>query len=140
MLAGSGMVAALLVWALTMLDDQVIRFMAMVGCHGSWTSVWRHRRGLTLFMALSIPVCTLGFGLEAGAIVASVGLGGLLLLVLRVLAYRVHGKRLADLLLLAVAGLFVLAASSAPFLLPPIFAMLVWHMQRQAGRRAWLIE
>jgi hypothetical protein len=133
------MVAALLVLALTMLDDQAVRFMAMVG-HGSWKSVWRHVRGLTLFMAISIPVCTLGFGPAAGGIVAFVGLGGLLLLALRVMAYRVHGKRLADLLLLAVAGMFVLAASSAPFLLPPIFAALLWHMQRQSSRRAWLIE
>ena len=139
MLAGSGMVAALLVLALTILDDQVVRFMAVVG-YGSWKSVWRHIRGLTLFMAISIPVCILGFGLAAGIIVASVGVGGLLLLVLRVLAYRVHGKRLADLRLLAVAGLFVLAASSTPLLLPPIFALLLWHMQRQASRRAWLIE
>jgi hypothetical protein len=138
-LPGSGILAALLVSALTMVDDQVIRFMAMAG-HGSRKSVWRHIRGLTLFMAISIPVCTLGFGPEAGGIVAAVGLGALLLLVLRVLAYRVHGKRLADLLLLAGAGMFVLAASSAPFLLPPIFAMMLWHMQRQASRRSWLIE
>ena len=139
MLAGSGVVAAVLVLALTMVDDHVIRFMAMVG-YGSWKSVWRHIRGLTLFMAISIPVSTLCFGPAAGAVVASVGLGGLLLLVLRVLAYRVHGKRLADLWLLAVGGMFVLVASATPFLLPPIFAVLLWHMQRQAGRRAWLIE
>lgn len=137
--AGSAILAALLVLALTMVDDHVIRFMAAAG-YGSWKSVWRHVRGLTLFMAISIPACTLGFGLAAGAIVACVGVGGFLLLVLRVLAYRVHGKRLADLWLSAVAGLFVLAASATPFLLPPIFALLLWHMQRQASRRAWLIE
>lgn len=139
MLAGLGIVTALLVSALTMVDDQAIRFMAMAG-HGSRESVWRHGRGLVLFMAISIPVCALVFGLAAGGLVASVGFGGLLLLMLRVLAYRVHGKRLAHLRLLAVAGLFVLAASSAPLLLPPIFALLLWRMQRQASRRAWLIE
>jgi hypothetical protein len=137
--AGSGIAAALLVLALTTLDDQVIRFMALAG-HGFWKSVWPHVRGLALFMAISVPVSALGFGPAVGGIVASVGVGGLLLLVLRVLAYRVHGKRLADLQLLAVAGLFVLAATSMLFLLPPIFALLLWHMQRQASRRAWLIE
>lgn len=116
-------------FALTTVDDGIVRFMAMTG-YGPWATVWRHARGAVLFLGCAAPASGIVLGLPAAAIVGSVGLVALTLLVLRVLAYQLHGKRFADLLLYGLAGLLIFVAIAMPVL---------WPLQRRAAERTWLI-
>lgn len=134
--AGLGTVLSML--ALTTVDDGIIRFMAIAG-FGPWATVWRQARGGALFLTLAAPACAVVFGLTVGGVVGSIGVVALTLLMLRVLAYRLHGKRFADLLLYGLAGLLIFVAIAMPVLLPVLLAMILWPLQRRAAERTWLI-
>lgn len=137
-LAAAGLLAAMLMLALTGVNDGVVRFMASVG-YGPSQTVWRLMRGAVLFVATSAAVCAIGFSPLVGGVVGSVGLVGLLLGALRVLAYRLHGKRIADWLVAILSGLLGLVATSMPLLLPVLVVAILWQMQRRAVARTWEI-
>ena len=63
----------------------------------------------------------------------------LLLLALRILAYRLHAKRFADLLVSICAGLLMVVAYSMPVLLPFLALAILWQLQRRAAARTWLL-
>lgn len=133
-----GVEASLFGLALTMVDDVVVRFMAMAG-HGAGQIVLRHAKALAAFFALAVPGCWLAAGSAAAAIVAAVTAVVLLLLVLRVLAYRLHGKRFADLLVSILAGLLLLVGYAAPVALPVVLAVMLWRLERRGAVRTWLL-
>ena len=62
-----------------------------------------------------------------------------LVLTLRVLAYRFHGKRSADLLVFIVSGLLALVAWSVPVALPIFVIAIIWHFQRRGRAKTWLL-
>ena len=60
-------------------------------------------------------------------------------LALRILAYRLHAKRFADLLVSICAGLLMVVAYSMPVLLPFLALAILWQLQRRAAARTWLL-
>lgn len=94
---------------LTSVDDAVVRFMTVAG-HGSQRIIVHHAKGVVSFLAIAVPGCWAWFAPIAGGIAAATGGAMLLLLTLRVLAYRLHAKRFADFLVSILAGMLMLVA------------------------------
>ena len=109
LMAVVGIGTVLLALILTSIDDAIVRFMTIAG-HGSRHIIVRHTRGLASFLAVAVPACWVMLGPIAHGIVAAVCAAMLLLVSLRVLAYRLHAKRFADLLVSILAGLLMVVA------------------------------
>lgn len=137
-MAVAGVETAVLVLALTAVDHGVVRFLTIVG-HGSWWIIARQARGAMLFMALAVPICALIFGTAIGGIVASASAAALLLMTMRILAYRLHGKRAADFLVSILVALLMLVAFPMPIIAPFVGVAIFWQMQRRAVTRTWLL-
>jgi hypothetical protein len=134
----AGVETALLVLALTTIDDGLVRFMAIAG-HGSWGTIMRQGRGTALFLGWAVPVCLLVFGQTLAAIVAAIGATGLLLMAMRTLAYRLHRKRSADFLVMVMTTILALAAFAMPIMFPLIAVAILWQLQRRANARTWML-
>lgn len=133
-----GVEAALLGLALTTVDHRVVRFMTSAG-HSAKSIVVGYARAMLTFCGLVVPACWFAFGPVAAAIVTSTALASLLLLTLRVLAYRLHAKRFADFVVSTCAGLLMLVAYSMPLVLPFVAIVIIWQLQRRAARQTWLL-
>ena len=136
-LAGIGTI--LLALTLSGVDDQTIRFMATAG-HGTRRIVTYHAKGLASFFAVAVPGSYALLGLTGMAIVAALSSTMLLLLTLRILAYRLHGRRAADALVSMLAGLLMLAAYWVPPALPVVACTMLWHLHRSGRERTWLVK
>lgn len=135
-LAGVGTV--LLALVLTIVDEGVVRFMTIAG-HGSGRIMMRLSRALASFIAVAVPGCWLVLGPASAGISAAASTMMLLLLAMRVLAYRLHGKRFADLLVSILAGLLMLVAYASPVALPVVVIAALWQLQRRAAAKTWLL-
>ena len=138
-MALAGMGTILLALALSRVDDQVIRFMAFAG-HGTRRIVTHHAKGLASFFAVAVPGSCILLGLTGMAIVAALSSTMLLLLTLRTLAYRLHERRTADVLVSLLAGLLMLAAYWVPPALPVIAFAMLWQFHRRGRELTWLVE
>ncbi len=138
MVALIGIEAAMLVLALTVVDDGIVRFLTIAG-HGSWRIIARQARGAMLFAGLAAPVCAFAFGAVAAGIIAIVSAAALLLMAIRILAYRLHGKRAADFLVSILTALLIFVAYSMPFLVPVVAIAIIWHLQRRAATKTWML-
>lgn len=127
MLGLVGIEAAMLVLTLTVVDHGIVRFLTIAG-HSSWRIVARQARGAMLFVGLAAPVCAFTFGAVAAGIVATVSAAALLLMAIRILSYRLHGKRSADFLVSILTALLILVAYSMPFLVPVVAFAIIWQL------------
>jgi hypothetical protein len=134
----AGIETALTGLALTIVDDSSVRFQTIAG-RGAWRIIGRQARGATLFVGIATPVCALAFGTTLAAVVAATSIAALLLMVLRTLAYRIHGKGFADLIVSILTGLLILTAFSMPIVLPFVGIVILWQLQRRSTARAWLL-
>lgn len=130
LMAVVGIGTVLLALILTSVDDAIVRFMTIAG-HGSRHIIARHIRGLASFLAVAVSACWVMLGPIAAGIVAAVCAVMMLLVSLRVLAYRLHAKRFADLLVSILAGLLILVTYSMPVVLPVIALAMFWQLQRR---------
>lgn len=137
-IAFSGVASVALAAALTRVDARVVRFMTITG-HGTRRIVQHLSRALAAFVALAVPGSGVILGAASAAIVAAACGVMALLLVLRVLAYRLHGKRFADLLVLLLAALLMLVGYAMPLAVPVVGVALVWHFQHRAAAKTWLL-
>lgn len=134
--AGSG--AALIALALTIVDAGVVRFMMSAG-HGPLATIWQHGRGTLLFVSIAAPASLLAIGFVGSLMIVSVSIVLLLLMATRVLAYRLHGKRFAEVLVSMLVAFLIATGFYASFLLPfAILAILGW-LGRRASERTWLL-
>lgn len=138
LMAVVGIGTVLLALTLTGVDDAVVRFMTIAG-HGSRRIVVHHGKGIATFLAVSVPGCWIMVGPVAAGIVAAVGAAMLMLVSLRVLTYRLHARRFADLLVSILAGLLMLVAYSMPVALPVIALAMFWQLQRRGRTKTWLL-
>ena len=137
-LAVAAIETVLLGVALTAVRDDVVRFMAIAG-HGSLETVARHSKSLAAFAALAVLGSAVIVGPVAAGIVAALSATLLLFLGLRVLAYRLHGKRVADVLVTVVVGLILLVSYAVPVALPFVMVAVVWHLHRRGRAKTWLL-
>lgn len=133
-----GIGAVLLAAMLTRVDDALVRFMTIAG-HGSRHSIGYHAKGLAAFLVVAVPGCQVALGPIAAGIVAATGAAMLLLMTLRVLAYRLHAKRFADFFVSILAGLLMLVAYAMPVALPVLALAILWHLQRRGRTKTWLL-
>lgn len=138
LMAVVGIGTVLLALILTSADDAIVRFMTIAG-HGSRRIFVHHGKGIATFLAVSVPGCWIMLGPVAAGIAAAACVATLLLLALRVLAYRLHTKRFADFLVSILAGLLMLVAYSMPVALPVITLALFWQLHRRGRTKTWLL-
>jgi hypothetical protein len=138
LMAVVGIGTVLLALVLTSVDDAIVRFMTIAG-HGSRRIIVRHVKGLASFLAVAVPGCWVMLGPVAAGIVAGTGAAMLLLLTLRILAYRLHARRSADFLVSILAGLLMLVAYSLPVALPVIALVVLWRLRRHGRTKTWLL-
>lgn len=134
----AGIETALSGLTLTIVDDSSVRFQTIAG-QGAWRIIGRQARGAMLFVGIAAPVCALAFGPALAAVVAATSIGTLLLMVLRTLAYRIHGKGFADFIVSILTGLLILTAFSMPIILPFVGIAILWQLQRRSAARTWLL-
>ena len=137
-LAVIGIEAVLFAVALTIVEQDIVRFRSSSG-HRPWRIVLGYAVGLLLFTGMTAPVCWLVAGPAAASIVLAVTAAMLLLLGMRVLAYCAHSKRLADLLVSILVGLFALTAYSMIVLLPFVAIAVLWQLYRGAAAKTWVL-
>ncbi len=123
---------------LTGVDDAVVRFMTLTG-HGSGPIIARHARSLGSFVAVAGPGGWWIVGPMAAGVVGFVGGTILLLLALRILAYRLHARRFADIVVSVLAGVLLLIAYALPVALPIALPAIVWRLHRRARTMTWLL-
>ena len=138
LMAVVGIASVLLALTLTSIDDAVVRFMTIAG-HGSRRIVVHHGKGIVTFLVVSVSGCWIMLGPVAGGIAAAACGAMLLLLTLRVLAYRLHTKRFADFLVSILTGLLMLVAYSMPVALPVLVLAMLWQLQRRGRTKTWLL-
>lgn len=138
LMAVVGIGTVLLALTLTSVDDAGVRFMTIAG-HGSRRIFVHHGKGIATFLAVSVPGCWIILGPVAGGIAAAACVAMLLLLTLRVLAYRLHTKRFADFLVSILTGLLMLVAYSMPVALPVLALAMLWQLQRRGRTKTWLL-
>ncbi|WP_430636301.1 hypothetical protein [Sphingomonas hankookensis] len=138
LMAAVGIGTMLFTLMLTSVDNGVVRFMMAAG-HGLRRILMHHSRGAAFFLVIAVPGCWALFNPVAGGIVAATGGAMLFLQTLRVLAYRLHGKRFADLLVSLLIGLLMLVAYSMPLALPLVALIMLWQLQRRGRMKTWLL-
>ena len=133
-----GVETAILVVLLTMIDDGVVRFLTIDG-YGSWRIIARHARGGMLFLGLAAPLCAFGSGAAMAAMVSVIAAAAMLLMTIRILAYRLHSKRAADFIVSVLIALLLLVAYAMPILMPFLTIVLFWQVLRRAATKTWLL-
>jgi len=134
----AGIETALSGLVLTIVDDSNVRFQTIAG-RGAWRIIGRQARGAMLFVGIAAPVCALAFGPALAAVVAATSIATLLLMAMRTLAYRIHGKGFADFIVSILTGLLILTAFSMPIVLPFVGIAILWQLQRRSTARTWLL-
>lgn len=134
----AGIETALSGLALTIVDDSSVRFQTIAG-RGAWRIIGRQARGAMIFVGIAAPVCAFAFGAALAAVVATTSIATLLLMAMRTLAYRIHGKGFADFIVSILTGLLILTAFSMPIVLPFVGIAILWQLQRRSAARTWLL-
>ena len=134
----AGIGTALFGLALTIVDDSSVRFQTIAG-QGAWRIIGRQARGAMLFVGIAAPVCAFVFAPALAAVVAATSIATLLLMAMRTLAYRIHGKSFADFIVSILTGLLILTAFSMPIVLPFVGIAILWQLQRRSAARTWLL-
>jgi hypothetical protein len=135
----AGVISVLIGLMLTKVDDSVIRFMAILG-RSPRSMIFYHAQSMLAFTAGSVTLTGLLLGSRAAIVVIGTSAALLLLLTLRVLAYRLHDKRPADLLIGISSGLLMLTAYYLPIALPVIIVAMLLRIWRRGGAKTWLLS
>jgi hypothetical protein len=137
-LAIAGVLGAVAGLLLTTLDDAAIRYLTVSG-RGSWAIVGIHSRSVLIFAPIAILACLASSAPAAAGVIGAVAALCWMLMALRILAYRLYTKRLAETIVTAVAGLIGVTAVAAPFLAPLVLAAALWQLHRRSAGRTWLL-
>lgn len=135
----TGVETAILMLALTAIDYPTVRILALTG-HPPGATILRQGRNAILFLALAAPGALLALGPIPAATLAAVGAAALLLHTLRVLAYYVHRKPVADVVVFMTAAVTALTAFTAPIALPVVLLVALAHMYGRAHAKTWMLE
>jgi hypothetical protein len=138
MAAFIGLINAMAALLLTMLDDKVVRFMTVSG-YRAGRIIGLHTRSLLVLLLLTVPAfLAFSYGLIA-IVVGSVLLAAQVLMMARILAYRVHAKRTADTVVSICTAIACVAGFAMPMLLPFVVIAILWHLHRRSAPATWLL-
>lgn len=132
----AGILGAIAALVLTMVDDSAVRFMTLSG-YPAGRIVGRQARPLLLCLALTVPVAFILSGSLTAVVMAGVGATALVLMVARILAYRVYDRRIADVLLGVCAMVCAVAGVTFPPAVPVIVLAVLWALARRSGPATW---
>ncbi|MEG3145140.1 hypothetical protein U1839_10815 [Sphingomonas sp. RT2P30] len=135
----AALVTAITALALTALDDGVVRFMTLSG-HPAWAIIARRARATLVFTLLAVPICLATATPLVAGLVGVVAAASLLLMATRILAYRIHARRTADLVVGGCAMVVIVTGAAMPMLLPFVAAAILWQLSRRAGAMTWLLR
>lgn len=136
--AAAAMLTVIAMGALTRVDDTVVRFLTASG-YGTGRIVVHQMRSATGFAIVMTGGSAILFDMATVAVVGGCGLAVAGLQLLRILAYRLHRRRFADIVVAIVAGLILTTGFTFPVALPIVAGAILWQMQRRAARRTWLL-
>lgn len=125
-------------FALTSIDEQVVRFMTLSG-YGPARIVRRHAAPLLVFLALALPGALAVSRHAEAAVIAGLGGTALALMTARILAYRVYARRTADVVISFGVVLCGIAALQAPALLPVILLAIFGQLYRRSAPATWML-
>lgn len=129
--------ALAIVWRVSRVDHSTVGFAAHAG-YGSAASVGAHAVAPALvgivLIVLALPTGGVPLSLASAAIVAI----ALMILTLRVFAYRLYPRRQADLLLTGLGVATALILSAAPILLPPLLIGAAATLGGRSRAATWL--
>lgn len=136
--AATGVQAAALALALTSVDDGIVRYLTGAGW-STWRVVAYHARGTSLFAGIATPVCGLALGPYAAGVIAAATCAMLLLMALRIMAYRLYPRRAADLVVSILTAILILVAVAMTIFLPLVAIAILWRLDRRAAAATWRI-
>ena len=131
-------VSAMAALLLTMLDYNVVRFLTESG-YPAGRIIGLHAPSLLVFFILTVVVSLVLFDRLVAIVVFAVVLTALIFMTSRILAYRIHSKRIADTLVSIYAGIVGLTAVVMPMLLPIVVIAILWHLHHRAVQATWLL-
>jgi len=126
-----------LVLMMTRVDPATVRFMALVGLT-PWRIILRYSWALASLTAMAVPACWLVMGPSASGLIAVIAITAWVISAVRVLAYGIFRKRLADLMVVGIAATVTWLAFSAPVLLPLLVLASLWRLHHLASKRTWI--
>jgi len=138
MAAVIGVVSAVVALLLTMLDYNVVRFMTESG-YPAGRIIGIHARSVLIFLILTVVASLVLSDKLVAIVIFGVVLTALIFMTSRILAYRIHSKRIADTVVSVSAGIAFLTAVAMPMLLPVVVSAILWHLHRHAVRATWLL-
>ncbi|MBY0283989.1 MAG: hypothetical protein K2W81_08500 [Sphingomonas sp.] len=138
MLVLTGVIAGAVALMLTLVDDGAIRFMALSG-YKVGRIIGLHSRSLLVFSLLTVLACLILSASAAAIVIGCVAVAAFGVMTARILAYRVHAKRSADLIVGIGAVAAVLAGVALPLLLPLVVVAILWQLYRRAAPATWLL-
>lgn len=133
-----GLVSAVAALLLTMLDYRVVRFMTESG-YRAGRIVGIHARSLLTFLVPTVLASLILSDRLVAIVVSGVTMAALVLMTARILAYRAHTKRTADMLVSISVGVVGLAGIAMPMLLPFVVIAVLWHLHRRSVPATWLL-
>jgi hypothetical protein len=120
------------------LDAGSVRFMAQSG-FSPWQAIRKHSRALVAFGCTVLPIYALTAGLVTAVLAGGIVLLILLVMIARLLCYRLYPKRLADFTVSIILITTVLAGIAVPLLTPIVFALPIVRLWNMASVRTWQI-
>eukprot|EP01035_Chromulina_nebulosa_P012784 gene12784-17044_t len=107
--------------------------------HPAWEIIARRARATLVFTLLAVPIClATATPLVAGLVGVAVA-AGLLLMATRILAYRIHARRTADLVVGGCAMVVIISGAAMPVLMPFVAAAILWQLSRRAAAMTWRV-
>lgn len=134
--AFAGILGAVAAFALTPVDDAAVRFMTLSG-YPAGRIVALQARSLLLYLVLIIPAALLLSQGLAAVVIGGVAAAALGLMIARILVYRVHDRRIADLILGLCVVVCGLVGLTFPPALPLIGGAVLWVLHRRAAPATW---
>lgn len=134
----AGGISAITVLSLTTVDDAVVRFMTWSGFRAV-TIIARRARAALIYLLLLVPAgLTVSVGLAL--VVLVVVLAALALMATRILVYRIHAKRAADMIVSICAAVVGFAGVMAPMIAPLVVITIFVHLGRRSAPATWMLE
>ena len=138
LVASIGLLSVIAALLLTIVDDGTVRFMTLSG-YRAGRIIGLHARSLLVFVLPTVPACLILSHDLPAIVVAGVVAAALVLMTVRILAYRIHSKRTADTVVGICAAVACLAGFATPMLVPVVVIAILWHLHRRSVPATWML-
>jgi hypothetical protein len=92
-----------------------------------------------MLLAITVPICLIASERLVAGIVGAIVIAGLVLMTMRILVYRIHVRRAADMIVSICVAVICIAGFAAPLLLPVITAVVFRQLHRGSSAKTWML-